>query len=228
MARFLRALGRNRDIPQLETYQGVAATAGTGSDFEHIIAVLTDLSTGAASGSVGDLPNNTMSIRNITLTFESAITGANTDTCTFYVRQYRSGSLLASTTASTAVTGAGSATITPASMAGIFVGQRLSISGGTGTAETVNVTAVTSTTFSAVFANAHSSTYNIVQAPLVTLAFVSGTNAAAYTPISFSITRGSNTVRGGDVITIQRVSAGAGLATTAYAASIDWVPSGAS
>lgn len=228
MARFLKALGRNKDIPQLEHCTGAAASAGTGSDFEHIIAVVPDLTVGATSGSVGDLPSNTMSIRNLTLTFEAAITGAATNNCTFNLRQYRGGSIVATTTATTAVTGAGSATITPASMAGIFVGQTLAISGGTGTAENVVVTAITSTTFSAVFANTHSGTYNIAQAPLATTTFASGTNAAAYTPISFNIPRGSNTCKGGDVITIQRVSNGTGLASTAFVAAIDWVPSGAS
>lgn len=226
MARFLKALGRNKDIPQLESYAGAAASAGTGSDFEHIIAVVPDLSVGATSGSVGDLPNNTMSIRNITLTFEAAITGAATNNCTFNVRQYRGGSIVATTTATTAVTGAGSATITPASMAGIFVGQTLAISGGTGTAENVVVTAVTSTTFSAIFANTHSGTYNIAQAPIATITFGNGTNAAAYTPITLTAPRTSNYCRGGDVITIQRVSNGSGLASTAFLASCDWVPSG--
>lgn len=65
------------------------------------------------------------------------------------------------TTSSTAVAAPGSATITPASMANIQVGMILTISEGTGTAENVKVTAVTATTFTATFANTHSSTYNI-------------------------------------------------------------------
>lgn len=65
------------------------------------------------------------------------------------------------TTSSTVVGAPGSVTITPASMTGIIVGQRLNIAGGTGTAENVTVTAITGTTFTAVFANTHSGTYNI-------------------------------------------------------------------
>lgn len=229
MARFLKALGRNKDIPQLESYAGVAASAGTGSDFEHIITALTDLTVGASSGMAGDVPSNTMSIRGFILTFEAAITGAATNNCTFNLRQYRGGSILATTTASTTVA-VGSATITPASMAGIFVGQTLAISGGTGTAENVIVTAITSTTFTAVFANTHSGTYNIAQAPLATITFGNGTNAVAYTALSWAIGSSSfplnrNYIRGGDVITIQRASNGTGLASTAFLAEIDWVPS---
>lgn len=219
--RLARALGRNRDVPQLEAYSGVAVAAGSAADFEHVITTIPDLTSGAPSGAVGDIASNSMRIRFATLTFEAAITGAATNNCTFNFRQYRGGSLVATTTASTAVGAAGSVTITPASMAGIFVGQTLAISGGTGTAENVVVTAVTSTTFTAVFANTHSGTYNIVQAPLATITFASGTNAAAWTPIQFTALQ--NIVKAGDVITIQRASSNAtGLATTAYLAQIDW------
>lgn len=65
------------------------------------------------------------------------------------------------TTSSTAVAAPGSVTITPGSMANIYVNMLLNISGGTGTAEDVVVSAVTSTTFTATFANTHSGTYNI-------------------------------------------------------------------
>lgn len=50
---------------------------------------------------------------------------------------------------------AGTRTVTPASMVGIYVGRKLLISG---TSEYVNVTAVTATTFTAVFVNNHVST----------------------------------------------------------------------
>lgn len=225
MARFVKALGRNRDIPQLEAYSGSAANAGTSSDFEHIVTALTDLTTNAPSGGVSDVPNNAMSIRYFLLTFEAAITGQNTDYCTFRFRQYRGGTLVASTTATTAVASAGLTTITPASMANIFVGQSLDISGGTGTAETVIVQSVTSTTFSAIFANTHSGTYNIVQSPLASVSFVNGTNAAAWTPLQYKAK--ANVVQRGDVITVQRVSStSTGLASPAYIASIDWTSAG--
>lgn len=50
---------------------------------------------------------------------------------------------------------AGTRTVTPASMARIYVGQKLQIAHSTSVGETVVVTAITSTTFTAVFANAH-------------------------------------------------------------------------
>lgn len=225
MARFARALGRNRDIPQIEAYSGAAVAAGSAADFEHAITTIPDLTAGAPSGASGDIASNAMRIRFLSLTFEAAITGQATNNCTFNFRQYRGGSLVATTTASTTVSAAGSATITPGSMAAIFVGQTLAISGGTGTAESVVVTAVTSTTFTTVFANTHSGTYNIVQAPLATITFASGTNAAAWTPIQFAAL--NNIVQHGDVITIQRASSNAtGLATTAYLAQAEWTPIG--
>lgn len=49
----------------------------------------------------------------------------------------------------------GAQTVTPASMAGIFIGRTLHVAG---TAEEVRVTAFTQTTFTATFANAHNST----------------------------------------------------------------------
>lgn len=66
------------------------------------------------------------------------------------------------TTATTAISAGATVAVTPASMANIEVGMALNINGGTGTAEDVVVTAVTSTTFTATFLNAHSGTYNLV------------------------------------------------------------------
>ena len=59
----------------------------------------------------------------------------------------------------------GSAVVTPASMADIYVGQRLGI-GGT---ESVVVTAMTATTFTAVFTVAHANTDTVTTAALVTV-----------------------------------------------------------
>ena len=76
-----------------------------------------------------------------------------------------------STTSSTAVT-SGSTVITVPSAAGIAVDSYLFISGGTGTAEFVTVTAVslTANTFTASFSNAHSGTYSITSVPVNTTA----------------------------------------------------------
>ncbi|HEY7416955.1 MAG TPA: hypothetical protein VH593_17345, partial [Ktedonobacteraceae bacterium] len=92
----------------------------------------------------------------------------------------------------------------------------------------VIVQSVSSTTFSAVFANSHSGTYNIAQSALASVAFKNGTNASAYTATTYNIPRSTNIILGGDVITIQRVSNDStGLATPAFKAIIDWAPSGA-
>lgn len=218
-------IGRNRDFPMLEAYAGTAISAGSASDFEHIIATVPDLTYLASSGTVGDIPLNVMSVRFCVLVFEATLTGANTNYCTFNFNQRRAGSLLVSTTASTAVAAAGSVVITPASMANIAGGVPLNISGGTGTAETIIPYNITPTTFTANFANTHSSTYNIVSAPLASIAFVGGTNASAYVPIQFP--RIANTVKAGDVITIARVSSNStGLASPAYYAAVDWSAAG--
>lgn len=72
-------------------------------------------------------------------------------------------SRVVNTTLGTAVA-AGSQTVTPGSMAGIYVGAFLVIDYEQAGAEQVTVTAVTATTFTAVFANAHGATAS-VQAP---------------------------------------------------------------
>ncbi len=113
---------------------------------------------------------------------------------------------MANTTSSTAVSVAGSTVITPASIYGIHVGDTLSITGGTGTAEDVVVTAVTAKTFTATFANTHSGTYTIQ------------TVAATSNPF---------TIIGGDVLTWNRISNNTtGIATPVGTLCIDWVPAG--
>ncbi len=67
-----------------------------------------------------------------------------------------------STTLGTAVT-PGSQTVTPGSMASIYVGAMLIVDTGTAQ-EVVTVTAVTTSTFTAVFANAHAGTAAVVGA----------------------------------------------------------------
>lgn len=59
------------------------------------------------------------------------------------------------TTLGTTFGAGGTQTVTPASMSNIYVGQSLEISQGTNISERVTVTAVTSTTFTAVFAGPH-------------------------------------------------------------------------
>lgn len=59
------------------------------------------------------------------------------------------------TTLGTTFGAGGSNTVTPASMANIYVGQQLEIANGTNISERVTVTAITATTFTAVFAGGH-------------------------------------------------------------------------
>jgi hypothetical protein len=64
-------------------------------------------------------------------------------------------------TTTTTTISAGSQVVTPASMTGIYVGQRLIIDSGASTSESVVVTAVTASTFTATFANSYSGTTTI-------------------------------------------------------------------
>ena len=72
------------------------------------------------------------------------------------------------TTTTTSIS-AGSQTVTPADMTNIVAGIMLVVSDGTGTAEEVQVTAVTATTFTATFANTHTGTTNLRSKKLVNL-----------------------------------------------------------
>ncbi len=65
-----------------------------------------------------------------------------------------------STTLGTIVT-AGSRTVTPASMDGIYIGRQLTIDGGTGSSELIFVTDITRATFTAPFANSHPGTATV-------------------------------------------------------------------
>lgn len=224
MARF--AGWDNRDIPQIEGTRFLAATAGTGTDFENIFATVPDLTVGAPTGAsfFGDV-NNTMTIRSVQLTWEAAITGANTNNFTLNINQYRAGAVLVNTTSSNTIT-SGAFTVTPASMAGIYSGQALTFSGGTGTAETVYIYNVTSTTFTATFANGHSGGYTIVSAPIASITYASGTNASKWVPTAMTITQKVNYIQRNDILTVARVSLGTGLASPNGFIQVDWLPSG--
>jgi len=68
------------------------------------------------------------------------------------------------TTSATTITAGSNITVTPASMSGIFVGQKLNFANGTGSPETVVVKQAPSggTTFTADFVNNHSGAYTIL------------------------------------------------------------------
>lgn len=124
----------------------------------------------------------------------------------------------ANTTSSAAVGSVGSTAITPVSIYGIRVGDWVLCDTGA-PQETVQVTAITSapataTTFTATFANTHSSGFTIVT-----------TQPPAGQP-QLAVKRIPYELREGDVLTITRVSSDTtGVATPALVARVDWVPS---
>ena len=235
MAILARSLGRRRDWPQLESYTVAAGAAGSAADFEHSIFSLPNLAKGATSSTSGSLPINDMVLRSVALVPESTITGAATNFMSLCVRQYRAGVLVPTVNTTSATTiSAGAATVTPASMANIQVNSLLVFSGGTGATETVVVTAITGTTFTATFANGHSGAYTIVCNNIASMTFNAvGVTAAAYTPAILLAGTSANgmtfvpnvLIQPGDVITIQRLSSNVtGLASPITLAQVEWVP----
>lgn len=224
-----KALRGNRDLPQVESINlNALAGAGSGSDYEHVIVALPNLRQNAPAGTAGMYADNTMQIRWCMLTWEANLTGANTNNVTIQFNQRRGGNFLVNTTSSTTVTAGSLATITvgAGAAANCYIGQSLSVSGGTGTPETVVVTAYNPVlnTITAYFVNAHSGTYNVVAAPLATITYASGTNDSAW--ITRQLVPVQNTIKPGDVITVQRISNGTGLATPAVTVGVEWVEGG--
>jgi hypothetical protein len=227
MAIIEKVLGRRRDLPMWESINLNSSSAGgVGTDYEHTICFVPQLAQGIASGLSGDLPSNAQNVRNVTLIFEAALTGVATNNFTINILQRRAGALLVNTTSATTII-AGQNTVTPASMNNIVVGSLLVFSGGTGATETVTVSAVTPTTFTATFANGHSGAYTIVAAPLATITYASGVNETAFVPHQFNVpVSAANVLKPGDCVTIQRVSNGTGLASPALTVGVDLVPAG--
>lgn len=226
MARISKALRPNRDLPQLEGINlNAQAGAGSGADYEHAIVALPNLAQGAPSGTSGEYPTNAMTIRWIQITFEANLTGVATNNVTYNFNQYRNGAVPVNTTSTTTIV-AGQQTVTPASMANISVNSQLVFSGGTGATETVVVQSVNNSagTFTATFANGHSGAYTIVSAPLATITYSNGVNATKWVPVQLKAN--TNYIAPGDVVTIQRLSNGTGLATPALTVTIDWANAG--
>ncbi len=179
--------------------------------------IVAGMALGVGSGSTFEVvyPYN---LTSTTFTADFAQAHASTDAVTSILVPFQpiamTPAIAASTTSSTAVSSAGSHAVTPASMYGIHVGDYLAISGGTGTAETVQVTAVTATTFTATWANTHSGTYNIATTPQTT-----GNNTiVANEPF---------VILGGDVLALGRVSNNAtGIATPLLQVAVELLPAG--
>lgn len=224
MAQLSEFTGLHRDLPIGPSLYVAGASAGSAADYEHVLAVVPDLTKLAGSGQAGDLPLNAMTLRMVALVTEANLTGAATNNFTWNILQKRGAALLVNTSTSTAVSSAGSVAITPSAMTNIFVGTQLLVDSGA-SAETVVVTAVTSTTFTATFANTHSSTWNIVSAPLVSIAYTSSSvTETALTPHQIAAIK-PNILLPGDILTFQRVSSNStGLASPALTVQLDWAP----
>lgn len=176
---------------------GMALGIGSGSTFEVVYAY---------------------SVTSTTFTADYVYAHANTDAVTSILVPFQPvawvPTLAASTTSSTAVSAAGSHAITPASIYGIHVGDSLAITGGTGTAETVVVTAVTATTFTATFANTHSGTYDIATAATT----IGNTTTVSNEPF---------VLQGGDVAAVERLSNNVtGIATPVGQVMLELLPAG--
>lgn len=123
---------------------------------------------------------------------------------------------------------AGAQTVTPnavnglSGMYGVHVGDWLYFSGGTGAAETVQVTAVTTTTFTATFANGHSGGYTFSTSGNPNgPGLVSGQNTAPNSGGGDALD-----LKGGDVLKLERLSNNVtGLASDAGILQVEWVPS---
>lgn len=215
--------GLHRDVPIGPSVRLPAATAGSATDYESVLFVVPDLTKLAGSGQAGALPLNALRARLVNITTEANLTGAATNNFSWQLLHKRAGALLINTNTSTAVASAGSVAITPASMANIVVGTPLLVDAA-GNAETVVVTAVTSTTFTATFAQTHSSTWTIVSAPLASVTYASGTNETALTPHEIATTYTPNALLPGDILTFKRVSSNStGLASPAVTVQVDLV-----
>lgn len=190
MAQGDKASNKHRDVPQVPAINvNAGAILGSGGDFEHVIFYTPDLTMFQSPGEAGDLPVNAQNVRLALLSFEGALNGVATNNFSLTFWQKRNGALLVNTTSSTSVSPAGLTTITPTSIANIMVNSRLDISAGTGTAESIVVQSVnfTAGTFTAVFANTHTGTWNIKSSALATVTY-------ATTSSSTTVTAGVNVV----------------------------------
>lgn len=231
MADFTKLLGRHIDIPQVLSQRIPAAAAGSAADYEMVLASIPDL-TLLPGINKADLPNNRVGIRAIQLIPEANLTGSATHSFYWAFRQWRAGSVVqqVNTTCPNAITAGSNVVVAPASMQNISVGQLLSLSGGTGSAETVQVTAVVpGVSFAATFANNHSGAYTIKSSNLFSINYnATGVTETAYTPhqlpdLTNNIALIFSQILPGDVLTFQRVSSDStGLASPAVGVMIEY------
>lgn len=224
MARISLMLGKNRDIKFSNTVAVPVTTAGSAADFEvpHLTVPALSALIPVPTGAAGDLAINALQMRAIYLMPAATITGnaTNSVALNFNVRRnlgvnIQHGSTIAS----------GSSVVTPITGSGmnnIQVGTRLDI-GAVGTPETVVVTAVTATTFTATFANAHTfvatpiTIVNSVATPFMALP-VNTTSATTISASTMAVTplTMSNIVPGISLF----LTAGTGAAETVVVQSV--------
>lgn len=219
-----RSQGRHTEAPQLESINlNAGAASGSGADYEHVITAIPDLTQGASAGSVGAVAIDRMFARFVQFIFEATVTGVVTNNVTYNINQRRGGSLLVNTTINNGSTvNAGSqVAVVLTSMTNVVPGMMLTFAGGTAENAMVQSCNYATNTIIVNLANNHNNATAVTSTPLATITFASGTNATAYKPIQLACL--PNELAPGDVLTIQRVSNGTGLATPALTVSIDWV-----
>lgn len=232
MARFARLLG-NRDVQLTELNRIAGAAAGTGTDYEIGSLLVTDLTktTPLTSGESGALPPNDLYLRAVEICTEATLTGAATNNFIWQVRQWRAGAILnqySLASASSISVGANTIAVTQGSLTNVLqnvrVGDMVYISGGTGTAEYVQITAlsVANGTITFTAANTHSGAYSMVCTALASVWYNgAGVTEAAYTIHQLNCI--PHYLKPGDVVTFQRLSFGTGLASPAVAVQLDYV-----
>jgi hypothetical protein len=223
-------VGAYVDLPLAPPVRIPAGTAGSANDYEYALFTIPDLTQLSATNK-GVIPYNAISLRAVTIVPEAAVTGASAHFYSWLIRQYRAGTVLnqVNTTSATTITAGSGVVVTPASMQNIVVGSILYVSGGTGTAEYVVVTAVSyaAGTFTATFANNHSGAYTIVGTGLAQISYNgTGVTETAYAPRQLKVLAPTSAtiIQPGDVLTIQRLSNDAtGLASPAATVQLDYV-----
>lgn len=218
-----RLLSRHLDFPLLKGVRVPAAAAGSAADYEAVIWATPNLAL-LPGASAGLLPSNVVGIRSILLIPEAPLVGNATNYFTWAVRQWRAGSVINQVNTTGPTITAGTQTVLPASMAGIQVGSLLVIAGGTGATETVQVTAIGASGFTAVFANGHSGAYTITSSNLASVIYnAPGVTESTLVPHQLNPALVAP-IKGGDVLTLQRVSNNVtGLASPAVTVLLDYL-----
>lgn len=196
MANTSKLLGRNRDLPQLESVSIAALTGGSANDGQDtalctVPVLARSFNPGTGTGIAGELAMNRMVPRCISFISQgsSNTTGNATNNADLQLRLYRSGvyqgvwayyPLSINTTLGTATTAGSTQTVTPAAMTGIRPGVALYVDASGTNPELVYVSATTATTFTAYFAYAHttSATVTSVLIPYRPIDFVQTPNAS--------------------------------------------------